>query len=321
MTKVGGLHRSDVKCRHLEAAEFSGFSMALSRALAPLAVGTPSRPRAGSRYFSVILTVTLGNRTTDGDCFTRPKLTAIRRRFSHLFSVCSRVACRVLAADVPSRPQGGPHYFSIILFVSAQHMVVGSGGRASSRRGATARAQVGGGSPRIVDESREMPMPSAFTPSTPSVRLCTPKASPVHHRTIRGTPLRRSPGLAVLLADDDVLPEREPAEGANRLKIRRQQPRRVVAQAQQERIAVELGQQELAAAARGLAELAGEAVVLDLDGELEVQPEAAGVPVGAADQRPGIVDRHQLGMIERRRPQPDIAAGLDQAPERPPARA
>ena len=34
--------------------------------------------------------------------------------------------------------------------------------------------------------------------------------------------------------------------------------------------------------------------------ELEVQPEAAGVPIGAADQAPGAVDGYQLAVIERR---------------------
>ncbi len=103
-----------------------------------------------------------------------------------------------------------PHYFSIILFVTAQHMVVGSGGRVSPPRGATTRTQIREGSPGIVDELREMPMPSASNLSTPSGLVLTRRTSPIHRRATGGTALRRSPDLAALLADGDVLPEREP---------------------------------------------------------------------------------------------------------------
>src|SRR5882757_8159741 len=196
--------------------------------------------------------------------------------------------------DVPGRPRGGPIIFPI--FYSSLHNMWSSGPAVALRCRAERRHErTWGRGPGNADESPEMPMPS--TSSRPcQVDDCG------------------------LLVDGDSLPGRPPAERANRLEIRLQQPRRVVAQAQQQRVVIELGQQEFPAAARYLGQLAGEAFVLDLDSELEVQPETARVPVGTADQRPRVVDRHQLGMVERRGPQPDMAAGFQQGLERHAAR-
>ena len=63
-------------------------------------------------------------------------------------------------------------------------------------------------------------------------------------------------------------------------------------------------------------ELAGEVAVVAFDVELEIEPQAAGVPIGRADERPDAIDDHQLGVVEGRRREPDAAAAL-----RAPARA
>src|SRR5690349_4610663 len=73
---------------------------------------------------------------------------------------------------------------------------------------------------------------------------------------------------------------------ARQLKIRLQQPRRAVAQADRQRVAVELGERQSSRGGGDLGDLGGEVRVVQLDVELEVQAEAARVPVGAADQRP-----------------------------------
>ncbi len=65
---------------------------------------------------------------------------------------------------------------------------------------------------------------------------------------------------------------------------------------------------------RRLDDAARKGSIVQLDVQLEIQTEAARVPVGAADHRPGFVDRHQLGMVERRRQQPDTTTRLDQRP-------
>ena len=64
--------------------------------------------------------------------------------------------------------------------------------RASLPRGATTQTQIREGSPGLVDESREMPMPSASNLSTPSGLVLTRRTSPifffVHHCATGGTP-------------------------------------------------------------------------------------------------------------------------------------
>src|SRR2546430_6151046 len=49
--------------------------------------------------------------------------------------------------------------------------------------------------------------------------------------------------------------------------------------------------------------------------ELEVEPQAARVPVGGAEQRPRAVDHHQLRVVERARTAPYAAAVIEHLPE------
>ena len=50
------------------------------------------------------------------------------------------------------------------------------------------------------------------------------------------------------------------------------------------------------------------------DVQLEIQPQAARVPVGRAKQDPMAVHNHQLGMVEGRRREPEVAAAFEHLP-------
>ena len=56
--------------------------------------------------------------------------------------------------------------------------------------------------------------------------------------------------------------------------------------------------------------------VVALHVELEVEPQAARIPVGGTLKRPKLLDQQQLGMIERRGRQPDAAATLQHLPQK-----
>src|SRR5262249_14683635 len=130
----------------------------------------------------------------------------------------------------------------------------------------------------------------------------------------------RDGGIMIMIHDPSVAADGDTspsfALGRYGLKIRLQQPGRAVAQAQGQRIAIELGEGELAVRPGDAADPAREFWVVQLDVQLEVQAKAARVPVGAADQRPRLVDRHQLRVIERTFAEPDPAARLDERPQR-----
>ena len=57
-----------------------------------------------------------------------------------------------------------------------------------------------------------------------------------------------------------------------------------------------------------------ELAAVTLDVQFKIQPQTARVPVGRAEQNPVAVHDHQLGMVEGRRREPDVAAAFQNLP-------
>ena len=103
------------------------------------------------------------------------------------------------------------------------------------------------------------------------------------------------------------------------LEVRREEAEEGVAEFDGEGAGVDFGEGELAgfgeAGVEDLVEVKGEAGVVGFDAEFEVEAKTAGVPVCGADQRPGVVDEEEFGVIEGTGIDEDAAAAFEGLPE------
>src|SRR5688500_8407211 len=97
-----------------------------------------------------------------------------------------------------------------------------------------------------------------------------------------------------------------------RLQVRQCQAGNAVAKSHPERAAIDVAQGDLAGSAALLGEqrreLAGQLAVVAFEVEFKIEAEAAGVPVGGAEERPDAIHDHDLRVVEGWRGQPNAAA-------------
>src|SRR5262245_6969978 len=87
------------------------------------------------------------------------------------------------------------------------------------------------------------------------------------------------------------------------LQVRGDEPRQAVPEPDGQAAGPDLGEGQggggLLLGEEDVLDLPGELGAVALDVQLEVEPEAPRVEVGRADEGPGAVDDHQLGVVER----------------------
>jgi hypothetical protein len=96
----------------------------------------------------------------------------------------------------------------------------------------------------------------------------------------------------------------EAKSGGRDLQVREHEAGEAVAEADGEGAGIDVGERDFAGSGAFVVdeagELCGEGAVVGFDVEFEIEAEAAGVPIGGADEGPDIIDDHEFGMVEGR---------------------